>query len=59
MTRDEMIEQMASDMVESMDLDSLVVYAQERLMDSYYQLTDEELQQEIEEFFPHLLETDE
>jgi hypothetical protein len=56
MERAEMIEQMADNMVENMDIATLAMYAQERLVDSYSQLTDEELRQEIQEYFPYLME---
>jgi hypothetical protein len=56
MERAEMIEQMADNMVENMDIATLAMYAQERLVDSYSQLTEEELRQEIQEYFPYLME---
>jgi hypothetical protein len=56
MERAEMIEQMADNMVQNMDIATLAMYAQEHLVDSYSQLTDEELRQEIQEYFPYLME---
>ena len=47
---------LADRIVEQMDIDSLVIYATERLMEAYDSMTDAQLQTEIEEYAPDLLE---
>ena len=47
---------LAARIVDQMDLDSLVSYATDRLMDSYASLTDAQLVMEIEDFAPDLLD---
>ena len=49
--RDELIDKLASDIVEGMDLKSLMRYAAEMLADYYLQFSDEELEEALEEHF--------
>ena len=46
----------ADRVVEAMDMGELVSYATDRLMDSYASMTDAQLQEEIEDFAPDLLD---
>ena len=48
---------LANRIVDQMDMDSLVSYATDRLMDAYASMTDAQLQVEIEDFAPDLLDT--
>ena len=58
MTNRETLQALLADrIVDQMDMDSLVTFATERLMDSYASLTDAQLQAEIEDFAPDLLDT--
>ena len=56
MTHEEMAEAMAVEMVDGMDMDTLVMYAVDNLRNYYSTLSTVELYKEIEEFYPHLLE---
>jgi len=47
---------LANRVVEGMDIDTLVTYATERLTEAYDSMTDAQLQTEIEEYAPDLLE---
>lgn len=55
MTRDELETLLAERVVEGMDMDTLVVYAIERLREAYRDLSSEELRLELQEFAPDLL----
>ncbi len=56
MTHEEMAEALALEMVDGMDMDTLVTYAIDSLRDYYRMLPANELHKELEEFYPHLLE---
>ncbi len=58
LNREELIGQYAERIVEGMDIDILVAYAIDQLMDSLRTYTDEDLAAEIEDFYPDLLETE-
>ena len=49
---------LAESMVESMDMDTLITYAQERLAAAYSEMTEEEFQEELENFGPDGMITD-
>ena len=56
MMHQELAEQLAEEMVDGMDMDTLVMYAIDNLRSYYEMLSPEELQKEVEDFYPHLLE---
>jgi hypothetical protein len=56
MTHEEMAEALAVEMVDGMDIDTLVMYAVDNLRNYYSTLSTAELHKEVEEFYPHLLE---
>ena len=47
---------LAARIVDQMDMDSLVSYATDRLMDAYASMTDAQLVMEIEDYAPDLLD---
>lgn len=55
MTRDDLEIELAKRVVDSMDMDTLVIFATEKLLEAYGNLSDEELQLEIEDFAPDLI----
>lgn len=57
MMHQELAEQLAEEMVDGMDMDTLVMYAVDHLRSYYEMLSPEELRKEVEDFYPHLLET--
>jgi hypothetical protein len=58
LNREELIAQYAERIVEGMDTDTLVMYAIDQLMDGLRTYSDEDLNAEIEDFYPDLLETE-
>lgn len=56
MTKDELIGEYATRIVEGMDMDTLVAYATEQLIDALSTMSDEDLREEIADFYPDLLE---
>jgi flavodoxin len=56
LNREELIAQYAECIVEGMDVDTLVAYAMDQLMEGLRTYTDEDLTTEIEDFYPELLE---
>lgn len=57
MTRDKLLDQYVLEVVEGMDMDTLVAYATEALraeLDRLY--TTDELIAEVQEYYPHILE---
>jgi hypothetical protein len=56
LNREELIAQYAERIVEGMDTDTLVMYAIDQLMDGLRTYSDEDLNAEIEDFYPDLLE---
>ena len=55
MNRDDLEIELAKRVVDSMDMDTLVIFATEKLLEAYGNLSDEELQLEIEDFAPDLI----
>jgi hypothetical protein len=58
LNREDLIAEYAERIVEGMDVDTLVMYAIDQLMDGLRTYTDEDLAAEIEDFYPDLLESD-
>jgi hypothetical protein len=58
MNREEIEIELAERVVEGMDMDTLVVYATERLREAYRELSEEELMLEVQEFAPDLIVTE-
>jgi hypothetical protein len=56
MTRDELINEYVTRIVDGMDMDTLVVYAHNCMAISMELLSDEDLRAEIADFYPDLLE---
>ena len=56
MTKDELIGNYAQRVVEDMDMDTLVAYALDQLIDGLATMSDEDLREEIADFYPDLLE---
>jgi hypothetical protein len=56
MTKDELIGEYVTRIVDGMDMDTLVTYAHNCMAISMETLTDEELRAEIADFYPDLLE---
>ena len=54
-TRIQLEEDLATEVVEGMDMDALVQLAIDHLSDFYKQCSDNELLAEVEEYAPHLL----
>ena len=54
--RDELIDNYAHTIVEGMDLDTLVQFAYDMLVENLSELTDEKLLEEVSEYNPELLE---
>ena len=55
MTRDDLEIELAKRVVGSMDMDTLVIFATEKLLQAYSNLSDEELQLELQDFAPDLM----
>jgi hypothetical protein len=58
LNREDLISQYAERLVEGMDIETLVIYAMDEMMDNLRTYTDADLAAEIEEFYPALLETE-
>jgi hypothetical protein len=58
LNREDLIAQYAERIVEGMDIETLVIYAIDQLMDGLRTYTDDDLAAEIEDFYPDLLETE-
>lgn len=56
MTKDELISEYAQRVVEDMDMDTLVAYALDQLIDGLATMSEEDLREEIADFYPDLLE---
>ena len=56
MNREELENQLAERVVEGMDLDTLTVFAMEKLREAYRDLSDEELSADIKDYAPDLIE---
>jgi len=56
MTKDELIGEYVTRIVEDMDMDTLVSYAHDCLTSALVTLSDEDLRTEIADFYPDLLE---
>jgi hypothetical protein len=54
--REQLIEDYAHLVVEGMDLDTLVQFAYDTIVDSLEKMTDNELKEDIENYYPELLE---
>jgi hypothetical protein len=54
--RDQLIEDYASNIVDGMDLDTLVQFAYDTIVDNMESCSDNEVLEQIEEFCPELLE---
>ena len=54
--REDLIGEYADRVVDGMDMDSLVVYALDKMMEDLRTYSDEDLRDEIAEFYPDLLE---
>ena len=57
LNREDLIAQYAARIVEGMDTDTLVMYAIGQLMEDLRTMTDDDLTDEIENFYPDLLES--
>jgi hypothetical protein len=58
LNREDLISQYAERLVEGMDIETVVMYAIDQLMEGLRTYTDAELRTEIEDFYPDLLETE-
>ena len=56
MEREDLIGAYAERVVDGMDMDTLVMYAIERMMDDLRTYSDEQLEDEVMDFYPDLLE---
>jgi hypothetical protein len=56
MTKDELIGEYVTRIVDGMDMDTLVSYAHDCLTSALVALSDEDLRAEIADFYPDLLE---
>jgi hypothetical protein len=57
LNREDLIAQYADRIVEGMDTETLVMYAIGQLMEDLRTMTDDDLTDEIEDFYPDLLES--
>ena len=58
MNRDELISEYAASVVDGMDMETLCMYAIEKIRDDLKTYSDEDLEAEVLEYYPHLLEVD-
>jgi hypothetical protein len=58
LNREDLISQYAERLVEGMDIETLVMYAIDEMMDNLRTYADADLIKEIEDFYPDLLETE-
>lgn len=56
MNRDDLISEYAALVVDGMDMETLCMYAIERIRDDLKTYSDEELEQEVRDYYPHLLD---
>ena len=56
MNRSELQQQLVNDMIDGMDFKTMWSVLDSYMMESYDKYTDEELKEEIEEYYPELLE---
>ena len=54
--RDDLISNYAERVVEGMDMEALCMYAIDKMRDDLHKYTDEELEAEVHEYYPDLLE---
>lgn len=54
--RDDLIDKYAHSIVEGMDLDNLIEFAYDTIVQNLYDYTDQQLVEEIDEYDPELLE---
>lgn len=54
--KNELASQLAQEMVDGMDMDTLVTYAIDQFRSYYEMLSEEDLVAEVQEYYPHLLE---
>jgi hypothetical protein len=54
--RNQIIEDYAHHVVEDMDLDTLIQFAYDTIVDRMFDLTDVEIKEEVENYYPELLE---
>lgn len=55
MNRDDLISEYAALVVDGMDMETLCIYAIEKIRDDLKTYTDEQLEDEVREYYPHLL----
>jgi len=55
MNRDDLISEYAALVVDGMDMETLCMYAIEKIRDDLKTYTDEQLEDEVREYYPHLL----
>jgi hypothetical protein len=55
MNRDDLISEYAALVVDGMDMETLCMYAIEKIRDDLRTYTDEQLEDEVREYYPHLL----
>jgi hypothetical protein len=58
MNRDDLISEYAALVVDGMDMETLCIYAIEKIRDDLKTYTDEQLEDEVREYYPHLLGDD-
>ena len=58
MNRDDLISEYAALVVDGMDMETLCMYAIEKIRDDLKTYTDEQLEDEVREYYPHLLGDD-
>ena len=56
MNRSDLQENLIQQILDDMDLDGLMQLAYDYMNDSYDDYTDEELKEQVKEYYPHLLE---
>ena len=56
MNRSELQQQLVNEMIDGMDHKTMWQILDSYMMESYDKYTDEELKNEVEEYYPHLLE---
>lgn len=58
MNRDDLISEYAALVVDGMDMETLCMYAIEKIRDDLKTYSDEDLIEEVREYYPHLLGDD-
>jgi hypothetical protein len=56
MNRKDLQDQMVQQMVDDMDLKTMICLCYDYLMEGYDKYSDEEITQEVNEYYPHILE---